>query len=81
MSTVKTKTAQDLALSADVTARARAVLAELDEGDRTCVRLCGLVPWCDLTGRATALGIIDGSGMRTDLGREVARLLADEDTP
>ncbi len=59
----------------NLTARARAVLALLDDADRTCVQLCGLVPWCDLTGRATSLGLIDERGKRTDLGREVARLL------
>lgn len=60
-----------------LTERAQAVLTNLDDGARVCVLLCGLVPWVDLSGEGTRLGLIDDAGKRTDLGREVARLLAE----
>lgn len=63
--------------SSTLTERARAVLEELDEGDRVCVTLADLVPWVDLSGKAERLGLIDRACKRTELGREVARLLAE----
>lgn len=58
-------------------ALAQAVLAALDDGARTCLQLAAVAPWCDLSGKATRLGVIDATGRLTDLGREVVRLLAE----
>lgn len=50
-----------------------AIARALDRGDVDCLQLSAVCPWVDLTGYATALGLIDARGKQTSRGLDVLR--------